>query len=113
MRRTLLKRKKQLNPVSQKTLERNGRWRIICIERAQYLANKYGRLICEWSGERIGNLTPSADFLDDAWGHHIDGNRNHCEKSNCYIVKFKYHRLITDNNIKVSQEDFHGKGGRG
>ena len=107
-RNTPLKARKHLRPATQKTIERNGRWRIICVERAQYLGIKYDRLICEYSGETIRNLTTVADDPEDAWGHHIDGDRDNCDASNCYMVKYKYHRLIHDNNIKVQQEDFQG-----
>lgn len=109
MKRTALKRTTRLNPTSVKTLERNGRWRIIVIERAGYLIQKYGRLVCEYSGETIRNLTPVDADLDDGWGHHIDGNRNNCTPENAYIVKYRYHTLITDNNLQVKQEGFEGK----
>jgi len=104
-----LNRNKRPRRVSVKILERNGNWRLICLERAQYLAGKYGHIVCEYSGETIRNLTSTFNSPDDAWGHHRDGNRNNCTPSNCYIVKYKYHRFIHDNNIKVQQEDFQGR----
>ncbi len=108
-RKTPLKAHKRLKHASVKILERNGKWRQICLERAQYLAQKYGQIVCEYSGETIRNLTTTADDLDDAWGHHIDGNRNNCTPENCYIVKYKYHSFIEDNNIQVKQEGFEGR----
>ena len=108
--KTPLKAKKGLKLMSIKTLQRNSIWRQICIERAQYLSDKYGFLICEYSGEKITNLTPVADDMNGGWGHHIDRNRNNCTEQNCYIVKYLYHSFITDHNILVTQEDFQGKG---
>lgn len=92
--------------ISEKTAERNKIWLNICIDRATYLAGKYGRIICEYSGETIYHLTKTFNAPDDAWGHHMDRNRNNCSPENCYIVKYKYHRWIHDNNIQVEQEDF-------
>ncbi len=79
------------------------------MERAEYLIRKYGHIVCEYSGETIRYLTSVANDLDDGWGHHIDSNRNNCTPENCYIVKYRYHSLIHDNNTKVKQEGFEGK----
>ncbi len=73
-----------------------------------YLIEKYGHIICEYSGETIRTLASVPNDLDDGWAHHIDGNRNNCTPENCYIVKYKYHSFITDNNLEVKQEGFEG-----
>jgi len=99
----------RIKPTSPKTRARNKVWREICLERARYLIEKYGHIICEYSGETIRVLSTVPNDLDDGWGHHIDGNRNNISESNCYIVKYKYHSFITDNNLKVKQEGFEGK----
>ena len=103
-----LNRNKRPRLVSDKTRKRNELWREICLQRAEYLIKKYGRLVCEYSGETIRYLTTTFNDHDDAWGHHIDGKRNNCTPDNCYIVKYKYHRIITEQHIQVSQEDFQG-----
>jgi len=90
------------------TQKRNAKWRQICLERAQYLNDKYGEIVCEFSGETIRTLASTFNDPDDAWGHHIDRNRNNCTPENAYITKYKYHRLIHDQNIQVQQEDFQG-----
>ena len=99
-----------LKKVSDKTRARNTVWKAGVIARAIYLLTKYGRVVCEYSGEtiRIEDLTPVPTSPEQAWGHHIDGNRNNSSPKNCYIVKYRYHRHIEDNNIQVSQEDFQG-----
>lgn len=107
--KTPLKRTARLKPTGAKTTKRNGKWKAICLQRAKYLISKYGFLICEYSGEPIRILSSVPNDLDDAWGHHIDHRRNNCAFENCYIVKYKYHRIIEDNNIQVRQEDFQGK----
>jgi len=101
-------RKSRLKPISPKTLARNKEWLRISIERAEYLIEKYGYIICEYSGEAITILATTPVSLDAAWGHHIDRNRNHVVESNCYIVKYKYHSFITDHNLNVKQEGFEG-----
>lgn len=103
--KTPLKAHTQLKKTSAKTAKRNKNWREIVMARAAYLIQKYGRLVCEYSGETILALCSVPDTLEDGWGHHIDGNRNH-QKDNCFIVKYKYHRVITDQNIKVEPEMF-------
>lgn len=109
LKQTPLKRTKRLKPVTPKTRKRNGNWQFICAERAYYLISKYGRIVCEYSGETIRHLSSVPNDPDDGWGHHVDKNRNNCTPENCYIVKYKYHRIIDDNNIKVKQEGFEGK----
>lgn len=102
MKQTLLK------PTSNKTRLRNKKWRQICIDRALYLQNKYEVIVCEYSGETITTLSSVPNDPDDGWGHHLDGDRSNCSPGNCYLVKYKYHRFIEDNNIKVKQEGFEG-----
>lgn len=102
-------RKTRINPTSEKTRKRNAIWRRVCLERAEQLREKYGYIICEWSGEPILALSSVGEYMNDGWGHHIDGNRNNTDILNCYIVKYKYHSRITDENIKVGQEDFQGR----
>lgn len=109
MKRTSLKRTKRLKLTSVKTAKRNGKWKAICLQRAEYLISKYGFLICEYSGEPIHTLSSVPNDLDDAWGHHIDHKRDNCIFGNCYIVKYKCHRIIEDNNIQVKQGGFEGR----
>lgn len=104
-----LARNKKPRQTTPKTRKRNGEWKKICLARAKYLIQKYGYLICEYSGEAINCLTTINNSLEDGWGHHIDSNRNNCVFENCYIVKYKYHHIIEINNIKVRQEDFQGR----
>lgn len=104
-----LARNKPPRKTTSKTRKRNCEWKKICLQRAMYLKDKYGRIVCEYSGETIKTLSTVPNSPDEAWGHHIDSRRSNCCFDNCYIVKYKYHRFIEDNNIKVSQEDFQGK----
>ncbi len=106
---TRLKQTKGLRHTTLKTAQRNAKWRSIIMERAKYLIEKYGFLICEYSGETITVMSSVPDDMNEGWGHHIDGNRNHCVETNCYIVKYKYHTQIHDNNIEAHQEGFEGK----
>ncbi len=104
-----LKQNKGLRHTTAKTAQRNATWRLICVQRGLYLIQKYGFLICEYSGETIRSLSSVPNDLDDGWGHHIDGNRNNQNPQNVYIVKYKYHSLIHDHNLEVKQEGFEGK----
>jgi hypothetical protein len=104
-----INRNKRPRLVTPKTKARNGRWKEICLERAKYLIQKYGFLICEYSGERINCLTTTYNDDNDGWGHHIDHNRNNGIPENCYLTKYRYHRYIEEHNIKVEQEDFQGR----
>jgi hypothetical protein len=104
-------RRKSPKAVRPETHARNLRWREICMARANYLMEKYGYLICEYSGERIECLSLCYSGDNDGWGHHIDKNRDHVYPNNCYLVKYKYHRKITDEHIQVEQEDFQGRKG--
>ena len=104
-----LNRNNKPRQISSKTRKRNCGWKQICLQRARYLLDKYGFIICEYSGETISTLSTVPNTFDEGWGHHIDSNRNNCSPENCYIVKYKYHQLIEINNIKVKQEDFQGK----
>lgn len=103
-----LARNKRPALTSPRVKERNGDWKGICLVRAEYLIEKYGYLICEYSGEAITTLSTVPNSPDEAWGHHIDSNRNNCTPDNCYIVKYKYHRLFKENHTQVTQEDFQG-----
>ncbi len=109
LRKTPLKAHKRLKIASLKTLKRNAKWGQICLDRALYLIEKYGFIICEYSGETITTLSSVPNDTEEGWGHHIDGNRNNCTPENCYIVKYKYHGFIEDNNIQVKQEGFEGR----
>ena len=106
LRKTPLKAHKRLRMTSDKTAARNAKWRAICIDRAIYLSVKYGFIICEYSGEVITTLSSVPNDTEEGWGHHIDGNRNNTNFLNCMIVKYRYHQLIHDKNIKVEQEWF-------
>jgi hypothetical protein len=104
-----LKVYKRLKKTTPKTAKRNSEWRTKVMARAKYLIQKYGHIVCEYSGEPIWVLSSVPNDLDEGWGHHIDGNRNHCVESNVYLCKYRYHRIIEDNNIQVKQEDFQGR----
>ena len=104
-----LNRTKPPRKVSGKTRIRNFHWKLIVTERALYLQEKYGQMICEYSGETIRTLCSTGEDMNDGWGHHIDRRRANCVPDNCYIVKYRYHHLIHDRNIKVAQEDFQGR----
>jgi len=99
-------RKTPIRKVSGKQRVKNAQWRKVILARAEYLIKKYGYLLCEYSGERINGLSGMGDDLNAGWGHHINRNRKDNTSENCYICKYKYHTIITDNNIMVSQEDF-------
>ena len=98
----------RLKPTSSKPRARNKEWRRICLERAEYLENKYGHIVCEYSGETIRVLSTVPNDFDEGWGHHRDRNRWNCTAENCYLVKFKYHQTIHFQNLKVKQEGFEG-----
>ena len=73
-----LARNKKPRSITPKTRKRNGEWKKICIERAMYLKEKYGEIICEYSGETITVLSSVPHTFEEGWGHHIDSNRNNC-----------------------------------
>lgn len=99
----------RINPISDKQRKKNALWRKVVMTRANELREKYGHIICEYSGETITTLSSMGDDMNDGWGHHIDGNRNNNTIENCYVCKYKYHSAITDKNIQVSSEDFIGR----
>jgi len=93
-----------LKAKTEKTADRNAVWRDRCIWRINFLIEKYGHIICEYCGKEG---TINTDDFTDVWGHHIDGDRNNTDLSNCYICHTATcHGEITDKNIMVSQEDF-------
>ena len=93
--------------MSNKTRARNILWKKITAERIMYLRNKYGRTLCEFCG-KYG--TPFLDSPSGLWGHHLDGNRNNCVPSNCYIAhNAPCHDKIQQEHLKVKQEGFEGK----
>jgi len=99
--------RKAIRKVSDKQKIRNKQWAEVKRKRIEYLTEKYGFTICEWSGES-GYLDDyeSLNFLD---AHHIDNNRRNNTPENCYIVKRKYHTLFKGNHTQVKQEDFQGR----
>ena len=102
-----LRKTKGINPITPKTADRNKLWREVCIWRINYLITKHSYLRCEYCGKR--GVVDSESFIG-VWGHHIDGDRNNTDLSNCYICHTATcHREITDNNIQVTQEDFQGR----
>ena len=109
IRKTPLKSHKRLRMTSDKTAARNAKWRSICMDRALYLGDKYGFIICEYSGEVITTLSSVPNDTEEGWGHHINHDRNDCRPENCFITKYKYHSFIHDNNIQVEQEGFEGR----
>ncbi len=98
--------RKRMKPISDKQRAKNKVWRQVVLQRASQLREKYGHIICEYSGEPILVLFSVGEYMNDGWGHHIDGDRNNNTIENCYICKYKYHTVITDKNIRVSSEDF-------
>jgi 5-methylcytosine-specific restriction endonuclease McrA len=102
MKRTVLRRKKGLNPVSKKQLEKNRCWsRIVaeCLIRENSTCQ-----YCHRRGRRH-------DFWNPLEGHHAvprsrGGENTH---ENCYIVHHLCHQVITDNNIDVREYDIGGR----
>ena len=96
-------KKSYINRVSDKTGERNQRWKCITLERIEMLADMFGYIVCEYCGG-YGNLTP--DAFNQVWGHHIDWDRNNCTSKNCMIAHNRCNTHIHDNNEHPQQ--FHG-----
>ena len=106
MKRTALKRKTRLKPITPKTADRNKVWRDVCLWRASYLTAKYGRIICEFCGKTGSS---DKDSVWGIWGHHIDGDRDNTDLSNCYMCHTATcHDKITRENLQVTQEGFEG-----
>ena len=93
---------------TKETLDRNKEWKKLVLARAFYLREKYGGIVCEYSGETIFTMSSVPHTFQEGWGHHINSNRNDCEISNVYLCKYIYHQKIERENIKVKQEDFQG-----
>jgi len=103
MKRTMLKRKSSLRLKSLKQLERDAEWFKVKLARAQFLAQKYNKPICEYCGRPSwGN---ELGLLD---AHHIDLNRRNNTEDNCYLCHRVCHGKIHDNNIRVKQLGFEG-----
>lgn len=101
-------KRNRIRLTSYATMKRNAQWKAICKARTEYLIERYGQIICEYSGETVRTLSSVPNDLEDAWGHHIDGNKNNCTPKNCYIVKYKYHLLIHNKGLRVKQLGFEG-----
>ncbi len=100
-------KKTPIKPTSKKRRGLNKTWRDTVIARAGQLQDKYDDdIICEYSKEVVLTLASVPNTPDDAWGHHIDGDRLNNTIENCYIVKYKYHDYITKNRVMVAREDF-------
>ncbi len=97
MKRSYIKR------VSKKQQIKLNKWRAITLERATYLAEKYGYALCEYCGGAEGGHE-----LTSFDGHHIDKNRRNNTQENCYICHRICHGKITDENLLVTHEDFQG-----
>ncbi len=101
MKRTALRRKTGLKPITEKTAERNRRWAQIVRTRIAMLRYWYGGYpFCEYCG-KMGMV--GGDSILSLWGHHIDRNRNNCIGSNCMIIHNACSTIIHDNNLKVGQ----------
>jgi len=104
MKRTLLKRKtplkarKGLNPVSDKQRVKNALWNKITDERAEEEG-----YICQWCHSIGQRLSPSLSYYLD--GHHILKRRyNIHTRENCYVChRFGCHGEIEDKNIDVRE----------
>ena len=93
-----------LRAKTKKTADRNREWQKICLWRINFLIEKYGFIICEYCGKK--GVVDKDDF-NGVWGHHIDGDRNNTDLTNCYICHTATcHSYITDHNVQVTQEDF-------
>lgn len=90
--------------VSKKQALKLAKWQAVKIVRIHYLISKYGAPVCEYCGE---NKSGHEFWILD--GHHIDGNRNNNDPSNCYVCHRICHSWIEDHNIKVKQEGFEGR----
>lgn len=71
------------------------------MDKAHQMFIKDGVIRCEFSGEPIYIMSPLNEDMNAGWGHHIDKNRRNCQPQNCFIVKYKWHSFIHDNNIDV------------
>ena len=98
-RRTPLKAKTRISPISDKQRERTKKWNAITDE----VAEEHD-FICQWCG-RLG-----VRQTDNPWlkldGHHITlRSRGRIDtKENCYLPhRLPCHRFIDDNNIDVSK----------
>lgn len=85
--------------------DRNIAWREICLWRINFLIAKYGYIKCEYCGKR-GSI--DSDSPLGVWGHHIDGDRDNCQLSNCYICHHSCHTNDIQGKLEVRQEDFQG-----
>ena len=95
MKKTPLKRKKGINPVTDKQREKNARWKKITDEKCEELD-----YVCQWCGGSGQREIPEAfNYLD---GHHAIKRRfNINTKKNCYVCHRKCHREIEDRSIDV------------
>ena len=87
--------------VSKKQAIKNRVWGKVKTRRLRYLYDKYGYFPCECCGKAGIVGGDSFDTLDP---HHIDVDRNNNTYENCFIVRRECHTFITDNNIRVTQE---------
>lgn len=97
-RRTPLKAKKRLQPVSDKQREKNALWNKITDEKCHETG-----FMCLWCGQPGQRNDPTHwDYLD---GHHTRKPRYlHNEKQFCYPVhRAPCHSFIEDNNIDVEK----------
>ena len=109
IRKTPLKAHKRLKPMSDKQKERNTEWQRIKFRRCALLAEKYDFTPCEYCGAPGILYVGRHEDLNGFDPHHIDGDRNNNNESNCYICHRKCHSFITDNNVQVEQEGFEGR----
>jgi hypothetical protein len=93
---------------SKEVLDRNKEWKKLVLARAFQLREKYGRIVCEYSGETIFTLSSVPHTFQEGWGHHRDSNRENCSPENIYLCKYIYHQKIERELIKTEQEDFQG-----
>ena len=108
MKRTIRSFNSTLNKKSDGVKARDKRWQIICLKRITWIIEAFGYLLCEYCGG-AGNLIE--DDFNQAWGHHIDWERNNCTKSNVMIVHNRCNTHIHDNNEHPEQLHFVRKDG--
>jgi 5-methylcytosine-specific restriction endonuclease McrA len=102
--KTQLKPKTKLKPQSQKAKLNEAVWQRIKFNRAMFLMEKYGVVICEYCGRPA--FATEWGVLD---AHHIDGRHFNSVENNCYICHRICHDEIKAKHLTVKQLGFEGK----
>jgi 5-methylcytosine-specific restriction endonuclease McrA len=102
MKKTELKRRKRIRPISDKQREKNAEWRLAFLQKLGKIIDIYGYSYCQYCGKKGMLYQGRHEDLSGLDGHHIDGNRNNNTVENCGILHRKCHSLLTDRKIKWS-----------